>query len=320
MSHFANFDLIILFFILGVFASWIRSDLEIPESISKFLSIFLLLSLGLKGGHEVKIAESLVGFFPTLLIGLASCLTLPMVLFMILKNKIGIANAAALSASYGSVSAVTFVTCQGFLENEGLGFSGYMVAVMALMEVPAIIMGIYFYQRFSNDSQVTSRPLIKSIFSTKSVVLLLGGFAIGLSMNQGSWGSISPVVQGSFKGVLAFFLLDLGVMAQRQLREAWKFKTFALPVAVLLPLVFGSLSLVMSHLIGLEPGNQILMATLVGSASYIAAPAAIRSSIPRANPSLYMALPLALTFPMNLLIGIPFYFEVASWLGKNHFQ
>jgi len=317
MSHLANFDLIILFFILGAFASWIRSDLEVPDSVSKFLSIFLLLSLGLKGGHEVRVAENLFGFLPTLSIGLISCFALPVVLFFALKNRLGIANASALSASYGSVSAVTFITAQGILENEGISFSGYMVAVMALMEIPAILIGVFLYQKFSSASHIGNRSLLKSILSTKSVVLLLGGFFIGVSMNEGSWGGIAPVVQDCFKGVLAFFLLDLGIIAQRQLREAWKSKAIASPIAIFTPLIFGSIALVAGHFLGLSQGDQILLGVLVGSASYIAAPAANRSSIPEANPSLYLALPLALTFPMNLVVGIPLYIELSSMIATR---
>lgn len=313
MSHFANFDLIILFFVLGAFASWIRSDLQVPDSVSKFLSIFLLLALGLKGGHEVRFAESLSGFMPSLSLGLISCFALPVVMFFLIKNRFGVANASALSASYGSVSAVTFITAQGILENEGLQSNGYMVAIMALMEIPAILISVYLYQKFSRNLKPTS-SVFSSIFSAKSVVLLLGGFVIGLAMNEKSWSGISPVIQGSFKGVLAFFLLDLGIIAQKQLREAWKFKFAVLPLAVIFPLFFGSLSLVVGHFLGIAQGDLVLLATLIGSASYIAAPAAMRTSIPSANPSLYLALPLALTFPMNLVSGIPLYIELSRIL------
>ncbi len=314
MNHLANFDLIILFFILGAFASWIRSDLEVPDSVSKFLSVFLLLSLGLKGGHEVRVAENLSGFLPTLSLGLASCVALPVWLFLLLKRKLGVADAAALAASYGSVSAVTFVTAQGILKSEGLLTSGYMVAIMALMEVPAILVAVYLHQRFSGKASNHKGSILKSIFSTKSVVLLLGGFFIGLGMNDNSWSGIAPVVQGCFKGVLAFFLLDLGVVAQKQLRKAWRFKLTAILVAFVLPLLFGSMVLYAASLIQIPQGDQILLAILAGSASYIAAPAAIRASIADANPSLYLAMPLALTFPMNLLFGIPFYLDFSHWL------
>ncbi|MBK9324360.1 MAG: sodium-dependent bicarbonate transport family permease [Bdellovibrionaceae bacterium] len=316
MSHIASFDLIILFFILGVLASWFRSDLEVPEQVAKFLSIFLLLSLGLKGGHEVRVAENLSGFFPSLLIGLTSCLALPIAVFYFLKNRLGMSNAAALAASYGSVSAVTFITAQSILENNGIPFSGFMVAVMAIMEIPAILIGVFLYQRYSKAIVENKISTFVSIFSTKSVVLLIGGFVIGLAMNEVSWQGISPVVQGCFKGFLAFFLLDLGVLAQKQLREAWKFKSIGFAVSFLLPILFGSLALIAGHIFGLSSGNAILTSVLVGSASYIAAPATVRSTMPEANPSLYLALPLTLTFPMNLLLGIPFYVEASKWLSN----
>jgi len=312
MQHFANFDLIMLFFALGVFASWIRSDLEIPDTISTFLSIFLLLSLGLKGGHEVRMAQDLSGFLPALFVGLSSCFVIPFVLFWVFRGRLGFANAAALAASYGSVSAVTFITAQGILEKEALVSSGYMVAVMALMEIPAILIGVYLYQKYAVAHHASSGSILKYIFSAKSVVLLLGGFVIGFSMNQLSWDGISPVVQGAFKGVLAFFLLDLGVLAQKQMPEAWQYRLFAFLIAIVFPLAFGTAALAAGSLLGLSRGDQILLAVLAGSASYIAAPAAIRASVPTANPSLYLALPLGLTFPMNLLLGIPFYIGVSQ--------
>lgn len=317
MTHLASFDLIILFFLLGVLASWAKSDLEVPESVAKFLSIFLLLSLGLKGGHEVRTAENLSGFLPALLIGLASCLALPICVFHLLKKRVGLTNSAALACSYGSVSAVTFITAQSILENEHILFSGYMVAVMALMEVPAILIGIYFYQRQSTQKLESRTNLLLSIFSLKSVVLLLGGFLIGLVYNDASWKGISPVILGCFKGFLAFFLLDLGVLAQKQLREAWKFKRVALFVAFVIPISFGTMALLLGSFAGLSLGDQILTSVLVGSASYIAAPATVRATMPEANPSLYLALPLALTFPMNLLFGIPLYMELARFLARS---
>lgn len=313
MSHLASFDLVILFFVLGAIASWMKSDLEVPDQISKFLSIFLLLSLGLKGGHEVRTAEHLFGFIPSIGIGLASCLAVPAALFFALRNYLGVANASALAASYGSVSAVTFIAAKSVLEGEGITSSGHMVAIMALMEIPAIMVGLYFYQGSSRDGR-SKRSAVLSILSTKSVVLLTGGFAIGLSMNNASWLGIAPVVQGAFKGVLAFFLLDLGLLAQKQLREAWRFKYLALLIAIGVPLCFGAAAVLAGDYFGLSHGDRVLMAVLVGSASYIAAPATVRSSMPDANPSLYLALPLALTFPMNLLFGIPFYIELSQLL------
>ncbi len=314
MSSLANIDLIILFFFLGVLASWLKSDLEIPPAIAKFLSIFLLLSLGLKGGHEVRAADDLSGFVAALMLGMATCLAIPTYLYFWLRKKLGSVNAASLAACYGSVSAVTLITAQGMLENDNIPYSGYIVAVMALMEIPAILLALHFYKRSQVKAIDASSNTFLSLMSAKSVILLIGGFLIGLTMNDKSWVALAPVVQDSFKGVLAFFLLDLGIAAQRQLRRAWNFKATALTVACILPLVHGILALLGGSFLGLPVGDQILVAVLAGSASYIAAPAAIKSSLPEANPSLYVALPLALTFPMNVIIGIPLYIELSQRL------
>jgi hypothetical protein len=230
------------------------------------------------------------------------------------KKKFGAANAAGLAAAYGSVSAVTFVTAQSILHTEQIAFSGYMVAVMALMEIPAILIAVYLYKKSSSDSGAGSLGILKYLASTKSVILLAGGFAIGLVINDRSWSGISPFVEGLFKGSLAFFLLDLGVVAQKQLKEALKYKLISLGIGFLLPIAFGTISLVAAKYIGMSRGDSVLLAVLAGSASYIAAPTAIRSSIPEANPGLYLALPLALTFPFNLLFGISFYMELSVLL------
>lgn len=313
MAQLIHFDLIVLFFFLGVFASWIKSDLVFPDSVSKFLSIFLLLSLGLKGGHAVKFGGDLTGFLPALILGLLTCLLIPLILFRLLKKRLGVANGAALAMSYGSVSAVTFIAGQNFLESQGFSPSGYMVAIMAMMEIPALLigLGLYYYYRGSFASM---RELLRSVVATKSFILLIGGFLIGLLMNEKSWQGISPVVSDCFKGVLVFFLIDLGAAAQKQLALAWKHKLMAFFVAILIPLALGSLCLVVAHRMGLQPGNQVLLALLTGSASYIAAPATVRSTMSDANPSLYLGLPLALTFPMNLIFGIPFYMKLSQWL------
>lgn len=311
MNLFLNFDLIILFFALGVVTSWVRSDLEIPESISKFLSIFLLLSLGLKGGHEVANADNLIGIMPPLLVGTASCLIIPVVIFFALRSKLGSPDAAALAASYGSVSAITFITAQSILQNQGISSSGYMVAIMALMEIPAILIGVFLYRRFSNKLE-SDFLIFKSILCTKSVVLLVGGFVIGFLMNEASWNGISQSIQNSFKGAVAFFLLDLGIVAQKQLGKAWQHKSIIAPLAIMFPLLCGTIALVIGHVFSITHGNLVLVATLAGSASYIAAPAAAKHSIPSANPSMYLALPLAVTFPMNILFGIPYYI----WLSE----
>lgn len=313
MNNLVSFDLTFLFFFLGMIASWIKSDLEIPAAVSKFLSVFLLLSLGLKGGHEVARATDLSGFYVVSLIGLASCVLIPYYIFPLLQRRLGAPNAAALAACYGSVSAVTLIAGQEFLKIRGIEFSGYMVALMALMEIPAILIAMNFHRRASGA--LTLRGNAPSMFAAKSVVLLLGGFVIGFALNDASWTGIAPVFQGNFKGILAIFLLDLGLSAQKQIREAWKFRAMAVLTACVLPLIHGTLALLVGHWASVPKGDQILLAVLAGSASYIAAPAAIRSSIPEANPSLFVALPLAMTFPMNVLIGIPIYYWLSFFIG-----
>lgn len=315
MNSILEIDLIILFFFLGAIASWIKSDLEIPEPISKFLSIFLLLALGLKGGYQVRSSDELTGFGPIFVIGLATCFLIPTYMYHLLKKRISMSNAAALAACYGSVSAVTFITAQGYLQDSKIESSGFMVAIMALMEIPAIVTALYYYRRDKNENSISTTKTLLNIFATKSVVLLIGGFLIGLMMNESSWKEISPVVQHAFKGVLVFFLLDLGVLAQRRFHEAWEFKKLAGLVSLILPLIHGTAALLLAELAEVQTGNQILIAVLAGSASYIAAPAAIKMAAPDANTSLYVSLPLAMTFPMNVAVGIPYYMWLASLLN-----
>jgi len=318
MSVLAGLDLIILFFALGFFASWIKSDLRFPENTSKFLSVYLLLALGLKGGHQVKVATHLDGFSEVLLIGMLSCFVIPFVIIRLLKKDLGSENAAALAASYGSVSAVTFIAAHSALASQGIEASGYMVAVMALMEVPAIVIALYLYKKsIQNNLQKTS--LIRDtldILKGKSIILLLGGFTIGYLFREQEWNSVSALFQDAFKGFLALFLLDLGVNAQAQISDAWKQKGKAVFVALILPLLHGSVFLLLARVFNISLGNQVLIGVLAGSASYIAAPAAIRFAIPKANAAFYIALPLGLTFPMNVIFGIPYYIALAQILEQ----
>jgi len=313
-AHFSNIDPVVLLFALGVFASWVKSDLEIPEAISKFLSIFLLLSIGIKGGHEIRAVEGFEGILPVLAIGAFSCLAIPAYFFLLFRKRIGHADAAALAACYGSVSAVTFIVAQNLLEAERVPTSGFMVAVMAIMEIPAIILALALYGRYNCRAHQPSSTGNR-VLTSKSVVLLVGGLLVGCLLNDKSWASVQPVVQDSFKGVLMFFLLDLGIAAQKHLRSAIQAPKIAILVGCVLPLLNGIGVLLLANLAGVSPGNAILLAALASSGSYIAAPAAIRSSIPDAKPSLYMALPLALTFPFNVVFGIPLFIEISRWIN-----
>lgn len=318
MIELEKIDLIPLFFFLGMVAAWMKSDLEIPESVSKFLSIYLLLSLGLKGGQEVAKAASPSALMVSALLGLLFCWLIAFTYFKLLRKPLGAANAAGLAASFGSVSAVTYIAAEALLSNLQISFSGHMVAVMAIMEVPAIILALFYFRRSLTSGDARLPSFEGGLFSAKSVVLLLGGFLIGSLMPSASFAQIAPVFKDPFKGVLAFFLLDLGILAQRQLSSAWAYKFKALFIGVLGPISFGTLMSFIGTGVGLERGDVFLLSVLAGSASYIAAPAAVRASVPGANPSLYVALPLGLTFPFNLTLGLPYYYWLTgvlrSWI------
>jgi uncharacterized protein len=312
MIEFQSVDLIALFFIFGLLAGLLRADFKIPEPVSQFLSIFLLLVIGLKGGREVRSAESLDGFLLVLSIGLVGSFLIGAGLYYALQKFLSRANAAALAACYGSVSAVTYVTATGFLDSQNIAYSGYMVAVMAFMEIPAIITALVLYQRqHSNLDQKTDainfKQVLRSVLTMKSVLLLMGGFIVGLLLNDLTWLSLKPAMIGGFKGVLAFFLIDVGLLAASQVKSLRQSKRVILFVGLGLPLVHGLLTLIVTKAFGLPDGDSVLLSLLMGSASYIAAPAAIRQVVPTASPALFVSLPLVLTFPLNVFIALPLY-------------
>ncbi|MFP5520421.1 MAG: sodium-dependent bicarbonate transport family permease, partial [Bdellovibrionia bacterium] len=279
----------------------------------KFLSIYLLLAIGLKGGYQVQTADSLNGFASTLLLGLISCIIIPLIIFHFFKKQLGVINSSALGACLGSVSAVTFVTAQGALGNSSLESSGFMVAVMALMEIPAVIIALYLFQRDNQNTVSVWQPL-KGALTNKSVILLVSGFLVGMVLNEKTWVDFEPFTLGIFKGMLGLFLLDLGVGAQEKFSDAIKFKMTSLLTGIILPLAFGTLFAFLGSAAGLRDGDAFLLAVLTGSASYIAAPAAIRAVAPTANTALYVGIPLGITFPFNILIGIPYYLQLTEYL------
>ncbi len=305
-------DLIILFFALGIFAAAVKSDLEFPEPIAKFLSIYLLISLGLKGGHEVSHASSLVGFFPAFLLGIGTCLLIPIYMFFFTKKRLGPSNAAAISACYGSISAIAFIAVQNELINYQIQTSGYMIAIMALMEIPAIILSFYLLKQFHPEFMSGNLKQRYSILTAKSVFLLLGGFIIGLTISTKSWNHIKPLFFDLFNGFLALFILDIGIQAQKQIKSLLQNKLLAIIIALAFPLLNGTLTLFVAKFLNLQMGDQILLAILAGSASNIAAPAAIKNTLHGANPSLYVTLPLAMTLPLNLFFGVNYYI----WLSR----
>lgn len=314
----------LLFFFLGVAAVLFRSDLEIPTQVAKALSLYLLLAIGFKGG--VALASN--PFDTTVVVGLAAAIALaaivPVYVFFFLRRRLASADAAAIAATYGSISAVTFVTCAGYLDSSGIEWSGYLVAAMALMESPAIAIGILLHRLHgAGSSNVDWRELLRESFLNGSVFLIVGSLLIGYISGTRGMTQIGSFVSDLFIGVLCLFLLDMGIIAARRLGDLRKFSTVGSgglsPVglaglAIGLPLVNAILAGGVAIALGLPEGDALLFTVLGASASYIAVPAAMRLALPEANPSVYLPMSLAITFPFNLLIGIPLYHQLLRWL------
>ncbi len=312
----------LLFFLLGAVAAWVRSDLEIPEQIAKFLSLYLLFSIGFKGG--VALSESQLGaaVAGTLLVAVLLSVLIPLAVFYLLRRSLPAADAAATAATYGSISAVTFVTCTSYLDTEGIAWSGYLVAAMALMESPAIIVGLLLYRMYSaadDSSRFYARDLFRESCLNGSVFLIVGSLIIGWITGPSGKESVGPFVDDLFIGVLCLFLLDMGIVAMRRLQDMSDQATDMSVPAMLrwglaLPLAGGALALACAYLLELPEGDALLLVVLAASASYIAVPAAMRLALPEARPGIYLAMSLAITFPFNLVLGIPLYHQSIRWL------
>lgn len=303
----------LLFFFLGVVAVQIKSDLKIPENSSKFIAIYLLLSIGFKGGQELSHSGMNIEVLSSVFLGLFLALSIPIASFLILKKKMSIANAGAIAASYGSVSAVTFVTATSFLEFESVIFNGHMIAVMAIMEAPAIIMGVVLiniYKKGSSENKTGLSKLVLHSITNGSVLLIIGSLLIGYTVSAEHAESIKPFTTDIFKGFLAIFLLDMGITSGQQLSLMVNKGLSPFIFSMLMPFVNGIIALMISMQITDLIGNQLLFAILGSSASYIAVPAAMKQAVPDANPSLYLPMALGITFPINVMIGIPFYYTL----------
>lgn len=306
----------LLFFVLGCLATILRTDLEIPEPIGKLLSLYLLMAIGFKGGVALNTStlglEALTGLFLALLLSV----TVPLYVFFILRRTMSAADAAATAATYGSISAVTFVACTSYLDSAEIAWNGYLVAAMALMESPAIILGLLLFRLQSTDSNTTFdlKPLLRESFLNSSVFLILGSLVIGWISGERGKAQLAPFVDSLFIGVLCLFLLDMGIVAMRRLMDlgsgAGKNLTRLFGFGIALPLLNAGLALGLVTLADLSLGDALLLTVLGASASYIAVPAAMRLALPEANPSLYLTMSLAVTFPFNLLIGIPLYHQI----------
>ncbi len=300
----------LLFFFLGVIAVQLKSDLRIPENSSKFISLYLLLSIGFKGGQELAHSSFTIEIMWSLLFGVFLAIAIPVYTYFILRKKFSVENAGAIAAAYGSVSAVTFVTTISFLEMEQIAFSGHMVAVMALMEAPAIMVGLFLINIFRSNKQekvVSCKSVIHHSLTNGSVLLIIGSLIIGILTSEAQAEGIKPFTTDIFKGFLAVFLLDMGITCGSKLMDFLKKGRFAFLFAIIIPIINGCLVAALSAAFITEDGDRLLFSILAASASYIAVPAAMKIAAPKANPGLYIPMALAITFPFNITLGIPLY-------------
>lgn len=302
----------LLFFLLGIIATRLKSDLEIPPNSSKFISLYLLFSIGFKGGQELAHSHFDLEIIYSAIFGVFIAIIIPFYCFFILKRKFSIENSGAIAAAYGSVSAVTFVTAISFLEIQKYTFSGHMVAIMALMEAPAIIIGVILMKFFNKNEVIKTKmkSVVKHSLTNGSVLLILGSLLIGyLASDQQAMG-IKPFTTDIFKGFLAIFLLDMGIVSGKKLNIFIKSGWFPVVFAIIIPLINGSLVALLSQFISNEIGNRFIFAILAASASYIAVPAAMKIVAPKANPGLFLPMALAITFPFNITFGMPIYLSI----------
>ena len=317
-----------LAFAFGVFARVIRSELSLPKDFYASLSIYLLFAIGLRGGAELSQSNPAELAFPALATLLIGCIT-PITSWIVLRRlgRLSISDAAGIAAHYGSVSAVTFVAAQQFAVSRGLSVEGYLPALLALLEIPgiqiAIAIGLLNLRREGELGQGSSGgedskglwAALHELLTSRSLLLLVGGLAIGLAAGPEGCKPVQPLFEGLFRGALTLFLLEMGLTAGGRLSDLRKVGVFLVGFGILMPILHGFLGAWLGWLSGMSIGGSMILATMASSASYIAAPPAVRMSLPEANPAFSLTAALAITFPFNLLIGIPCYYQMASWLA-----
>ncbi len=308
----------VLFFALGVFATMAKSDLRFPEPLYVTLTIYLLVAIGFKGGAAISKAGLAAVWKPTLLAMVLGAL-IPCLVYPVLRRlgRLSAVDAAAISAHYGSVSAVTFIAATNYLRQVGLPFEEYASAFLAVMEAPAIIVGVVLGRLGNPDRGAlgsTLRTAVHEAVLGRSVVLLVGAMLIGWASGKQGAEATAGFFVTPFQGVLALFLLEMGMVAARRFGDLRRVGTFLLGFGVVAPVVHGTLGILAARLLGLDTGTGMLLATLAASASYIAAPAAMRLSLPEANPTFYLTAALGITFPFNITLGLPLYLELARHL------
>lgn len=304
----------VLFFVLGLLAVWAKSDLSIPEAVAKFLALYLLLSIGFRGGAEVGHHGLTTPLLSAITAGMALSFATPFIAYALLRAATGLnaTDAAAVAGHYGSISAVTFAAVTGMLTQLSLPYDGYLVAVAAAMETPAIFAALLIAGR-ERKAGAGPGAFLREVAFNGSIFILLGSFAIGAITGDRGMTMLKPFILDPFAGVLCLFLLDMGLVAGRGLKQGWKY--LSLPVtsfAVVMPLIGATIAAAMAVMLGLSIGSTAVLITLAASASYIAVPAAMRLALPAANPAIALTLSLGVTFPFNLLVGIPLYIAVAK--------
>lgn len=317
-----NFNLLIenltnpalLYFILGIVAVYLKSDLEIPQNSSKFISLYLLFAIGFKGGQELSHETITTEILWCILFGISIAIIIPLYTFFILKRKLNVYDAGAIAAAYGSISAVTFVTAVSYLESQQISIHGYMVAIMALMESPAIIVGLVLISLFNKEksNKINKSEILRHSFTNGSVLLILGSLVIGFLTSAKQAQGIEPFTNDLFKGFLAIFLLDMGITSGKKLKSFFAHGWFPFAFALLMPLINGSIFAWLSGFVTNDISNRFVFSVLAASASYIAVPAAMKITVPKANPGLFLPMALAVTFPINITIGMPLYFFIVQ--------
>lgn len=309
----------ILFFVLGVIATLVRSDLTIPEPLPKLFSLYLLWAIGFKGGVSLREAGLDAASLTPLIVAVVLSFGWPFVVVWPLRARLSIADACATAGAYGSVSVVTFITAANFLDAQKVEYGGHLVAALALMEAPAIVSAVLLYRLLRAREKAESRAdqpgaatpdmkeLLREALFNGPVFLLLGSLLAGLVTGESGWVKLRPFCEDIFHGVLVLFLLEAGMTAAKSLRGLREAGAFAVGAGVIIPVVSASVALGLARMLGLPQGDAFLLIILAASASYIAVPAAMRLAIPRANPGVYLPMALAITFPFNIAIGIPVY-------------
>lgn len=311
----------ILFFALGIVAGLVKSDMEVPEQISRYLAIYLMLAIGFKGGVAIAETPDINGeVIATIIAGLLVGFIQPFIGYLMLRwtSKLDNTTAAAVAAHYGSISMVTFVTAVSFLNTSEVVYAGYIIAVLALMEAPAILSGLFIASRTSGGVVATAgsdaSKLSREILTNGAILLLIGSFLIGWATGTPGMEKMEGFLVAPFQGILALFLLDMGLLVSRQVNNLKDFTLRLALFGIYMPLLGAGAGLLCSLLIGLDVGTGALFTVLCASSSYIAVPAAMRLALPEAKAAIYVPMSLAITFPFNIVIGIPLYFALSQAL------